>query len=128
MGPQIPVRLAAHSNQSTTPPPPEAHNDEDDEDAYVPDLPPELVASRASEPKPVKRVLGPTLPGQSHDRYGADDDDSGDEYGPGPLPLPAGMRQGVDDGISEGVREFMEREEWRKKEIEVCFKRRCCPF
>lgn len=127
--PQIPEHAAL---RSTTPPLPGAPrpstDDDDDEDAYVPALPPTLLSSRsgpsnyasASQPaKRQRRVLGPTLPGQAHDQ-GMYDDDEG-EYEPGPMPMPAvaGARVGRDDGVNEAVREFMEREERRRKEIEV---------
>ncbi|TDL22310.1 hypothetical protein BD410DRAFT_898265 [Rickenella mellea] len=98
-------------------------DEEEDEDAYVPELPPGLSVSRtapqppstASPPLPAstssKRILGPSLPTQN--RYGDDEDD---DYGP--MPMPEGHRQDAGDG----VREFMEKEEKRRKEVEEAAK------
>jgi hypothetical protein len=92
--------------------PPSASQDDDheeDEDAWAPALPPDL------EPAPV-RVIGPSMPASiplsspAQKKYDSDDD-----YGP--MPLPVGSRASDDAG--SGVREFIEREERRKKEIEV---------
>ncbi|KLO17585.1 hypothetical protein SCHPADRAFT_846354 [Schizopora paradoxa] len=111
IGPQIPAHLVGASNDG---------DDEEDEDDYVPDLPPELAAARvggsskptaSSVPGPStsqRRVLGPSLPG--HDRHDEDDDDSSDDDF-GPMPPPAHGGPSRDDGVSEGVRQFLEREE-----------------
>lgn len=119
IGPQIPVRAAQNAV---------AQDEDDDEDDYGPALPPDLkrpggpsstVAGPSGRtPSPSaqsRRVLGPSLPGQNRHPY-EDEDDDDDGYGP--MPLPAGMQRS--DGVSAGVREFMEREERRRKEIEVC--------
>lgn len=93
----------------------------DEDDAFGPALPPELMASRnkvvpeekRSESK-AKRVLGPSMPG--HERQSDDEEEeSDDDYGP--MPIPADARG--TDTVSEGVREFLEKEEKRRKEVEV---------
>lgn len=122
IGPQIPVHLT-----KPTAPTAAAPDEDDDEDDYGPALPPDLKRSGGSSsavagpsgrtpspPAQSRRVLGPSLPG--HDRQSYDDSDDDDD-GYGPMPLPAGMQRS--DGVSAGVREFMEREERRRKEIEV---------
>lgn len=130
IGPQVPNAL-----RSTTPPsvpPTYPEEDEEDEDAYAPALPPSLITSRADASSSSKaktqasssnkRVIGPTFPGQVQNR-GYEEEDSEDEYGPsvGPMPPPPSAGGGArEDGLSEGVREFMEREERRRKEAEVC--------
>lgn len=115
VGPQIPPHLAA---DPLIPPILDEGEEESDDDDYGPALPPDLAASRtASHAGPSKRVVGPSFPpppGQNHDRarYGSDGD-SDDDFGP--QPLPAGMSFEEEDG----VREFMEREERRRKQVEV---------
>ncbi len=94
-GPQMPPELVKQQQD----------DDDDDEDDYAPALPPELLAARQAGPE--KRVQGPTLP-----TY---DDDSDDDVGP--KPLPAG-RTSVNE--TDGVKQFMEQEEKRRKRIEVC--------
>ncbi|KAG6844870.1 hypothetical protein H0H87_002815, partial [Tephrocybe sp. NHM501043] len=115
VGPEIPPHLL---NQQTA-------DDEDDEDDYVPELPPDLVASRStgtSAPPPVsnaeKRVAGPSMPAyppiynpKYHSAYNEDDDDD-DDFGPKPLPA------GVKHAQTDAVQEFMEREERRRKQAE----------
>ncbi len=144
VGPEIPAHLL--SKQSTTPPeddeeagpslpvgpiippavlrsaparPPIAVvEDEDDEDDYAPVLPPDLAASRTSHNQPggsSKRVQGPTLPSTIQRRPNPSYDDD-DDYGPMPLP------EGVSVEEKSGVREFLEKEETRRKLVEV---RRC---
>ncbi len=117
IGPQFPTHLigAGASND----------NDEEDDD-YVPALPPSLAASRAGGSKPAetsapstsqRRVLGPSLPGR--DRYEEDDDDDSSDDDFGPMPPPAHGGPVRDDGMSEGVREFLAREERMQKAKEV---------
>ena len=85
------------------------NDDDDDEDAWAPALPPDL------EPAPV-RVIGPSIPTRnSLPSHLQEQYDSDDDYGP--MPLPAGSRAACD--ADSGVREFIEREERRKKELEV---------
>ena len=111
IGPQIPVLQV---------------NIDDNDDAYGPALPPDLVSSRTeSQPDSTagpskllqaRRVIGPSLPG--HDPSSHDDGSEGDDSdGYGPMPLSVSMQRS--DSVSEGVREFMEKEEKRQKEIEV---------
>ncbi|KAK0464000.1 uncharacterized protein EV420DRAFT_1618816 [Desarmillaria tabescens] len=93
VGPQIPPELVKQQQQ----------DDEDDEDDYAPALPPELLAARQSGPP--KRVQGPALP-----TY---DDDSDDDVGP--KPLSTGQTSAYE---TDGVKQFMEQEEKRRKKIE----------
>lgn len=98
IGPQIPASLAAKAAP--------AEDEDEDEDSWAPSLPPDLAP-------PPPRVIGPSFPGpSSRSRY---DHDSDDDYGP--MPLPAGFQ--VEEDAGSGVREFIEREERRKKELEV---------
>lgn len=126
IGPQIPANLLP-ARAGGPAPVPSGHNDEDedeDEDSFGPALPPDLAISRtAPERLPVssgtasqtRRIVGPSMPG--HDRQTeSDDSDSDDDYGP--KPMAAGVSES--DGLNEGVREFMEKEERRRKEVEVC--------
>ena len=96
--------------------------DDESEDDYVPELPPDLAAAHsgpsesAAPPAAIKQVQGPALPpGLRRRRYAGDSDDSDDDYGP--MPLPAGMQLEETDG----VREFLEKEEQRRKHVEVSF-------
>ncbi|KAL5495835.1 hypothetical protein ACEPAI_1299 [Sanghuangporus weigelae] len=107
---------------------------EDDDDEYGPALPPGLLtkrpsaSSRVAEPgpstrsssssAPARRIIGPSLPGPGRQSNNSDEDDGIDEYGPMPLP------RGPDkmSAVSEGVREFLEREERRKQQIEEAAK------
>ncbi|KAJ7592783.1 hypothetical protein C8J56DRAFT_778987 [Mycena floridula] len=103
IGPQLPPHLL----QSTTEP-----EEEEDEDDYAPALPPDLVVSRTAGPSvkpasPPRKVQGPALPS-------AYDDDSDEDIGPRPLAAGEGPRDEVD-----GVKQFMEKEESRRKQIEV---------
>jgi hypothetical protein len=110
VGPQIPQRLLNLAQ------------DDEEEDDYIPALPPDMVATRfagpsASKPstsKPVGVSMPP--PGRSYDsrHFSDDDDDSDDDVGPKPLP------SGVKHAETDAVREFMEKEEKRRKELEAC--------
>ncbi|KAI0358901.1 hypothetical protein OH77DRAFT_1420401 [Trametes cingulata] len=114
IGPEIPSNLAPSTSKSTTPPPPtaSAEEEEDDEDDYTPALPPHLAATRAST---AKKVIGPAFPPSvAGPRY--DDDDDDDDVGPRPLP------QGVVLEEKDGVQEFLEREERRRKQLEEASK------
>ncbi|KZP26086.1 hypothetical protein FIBSPDRAFT_679698, partial [Athelia psychrophila] len=94
VGPAIPAHILAG---------PSAQNrdaeESDDDDDYGPSLPPDIIAARAPAPT---RVIGPSFP---------PDSDSGSDVGP--QPLPAGMSFAESDGVSE----FMEREERRRAQI-----------
>ncbi|KAF7969746.1 hypothetical protein HWV62_26110 [Athelia sp. TMB] len=115
VGPIVPAHLLSAAGPSQ-PPPTQNDDDEEDDDDYGPALPPELLAARAGPAEPAsapsKRVVGPSFPTR-HDRY---DDDSDDDVGP--MPLPAG----ISFEEADGVREFMEREERRRKQIEEAAK------
>ena len=115
VGPQIPV-----AGPSLTQPAEDETNqgDSDSDDDYAPALPPDLLASRSGLGLTTKVAFPqPYSKGQNHDRskYGVDPDEEDSDDDVGPMPLP--------DGISfeeeNGVREFMEREERRRKQIEV---------
>lgn len=115
IGPAIPSEILAK------PAPSQPEEEEEEEDDYAPALPPELLAARASaSSKPSasapssspRRHVGPTFPSQ-YNRY--DDDDSDDDVGPMPLP------EGVVLQEKDGVQEFLEKEERRRKQIEVSF-------
>lgn len=117
VGPTIPAELL---NQ--------AIDDEDeDEDDYAPALPPDMLATRSTGPSlpgpssssstTGKRVVGPSIPSypptydpRFHSSFSDDDDD---DFGPKPLPA------GVKHAETDAVKEFMEREEKRRKEAEV---------
>lgn len=117
IGPAIPHEILAHSKGV---PPAEGTvevDDDGEDDDYAPALPPDLVAARGSHAVPAastKQVQGPTLPPHMRGRqYGASDEDDDDDYGPKPLPA------GVVVQESDGVREFLEKEERRRKQVEV---------
>lgn len=86
----------------------DSEDENDDENAWAPALPPDL------EPPPA-RVVGPSIPTHLPPSLSQEQYDSDDDYGP--MPLPAGSRSADDAG--SGVREFIEREERRRKEVEV---------
>ncbi|PSR82983.1 hypothetical protein PHLCEN_2v5953 [Hermanssonia centrifuga] len=109
IGPAIPPEVLARSQQ---------YNGEDeDEEDYAPALPPDLVIARGGPAGSSKQIQGPALPPSSaRQRYGESDDDEDDDYGP--MPLPAG----VAFEESDGVREFLEKEERRRKQVEEASK------
>ena len=137
IGPQIPAHLLASTKQSTTPSPsppsspkrasgtigpqipaqflnaPSQPQDdeEEDEDDYAPELPPDLVAAQAKPPVagPSRPVIGPSIGPQ---RY-TYDDDSDEEIGPAPLPSGYRLKE------KDAVKEFIEKEEQRRKAVEV---------
>lgn len=139
IGPELPAHLL-NNNRSTTPddepeeaglsqPPPTVtvgpvippdlqksipqvgNVDEEDDDDYVPELPPDLAAARATHPPTGRRVQGPSFPGAPpRPTYSDDEDDVG------PMPLPSGVILEEKDGVTE----FLEKEERRRKQIEVC--------
>ena len=112
IGPAIPTEVLT---RSTAPIQPE--DEEEEEDDYAPALPPELLAARAGSSKapapaaPARRPVGPTFPSIYRGGY---DDDSDDDVGPMPLP------EGVVVEEKDGVQEFLEKEERRRKQVEVC--------
>ena len=134
-GPHIPTHLLKPPSTSkasvTVGPiiPPEflkssANNEEEEEeDDYMPELPPDLVQSRVagpSAPGPSRRQAGPSLPSYAptYDprSYADEEDDDDDDFGPKPLPTGMQHRQ------TDAVKEFMEKEEKRRKHLEVyCF-------
>ncbi|KAI0719076.1 hypothetical protein C8T65DRAFT_759921 [Cerioporus squamosus] len=81
---------------------------EEDEDDYALALPPELAAARAST---AKKVIGPAFPPSVTGPHYDDEDDDEDV---GPRPLPAGYVIPEKDGVQE----FLEREERRRKQLE----------
>ena len=114
IGPQAPPRLISQKPSIDT-----GIEEDEEEDSYGPALPPDFGAAQAgpSSPKPIlkappKRILGPSFPAPG-EFYDDDDDD----FGPKPLPSASNSQNG--DGLSEGVREFIEKEERRRKELEV---------
>lgn len=126
IGPSIPTHLTAaeptKSDSEQSPVEPEEANsvpfktvpdddDEDDEDDYAPALPPDMLPARTSAShttgQSAKRQIGPSFP-----RPQEDEDEDEDV---GPMPLPAHLI--IEE--KDGVQEFMEREERRRKQIEV---------
>lgn len=95
-GPQLPARE------------PPAEEDEDEDD-YMPELPPDLAAARERAPPEAskRKVHGPSFP--SGPAYDDDDDEVG------PMPLPGGFVVEEKDGVTE----FLEKEEKRRKQVEV---------
>jgi hypothetical protein len=104
IGPQIPAHLLESPPQDV-----EHDSDSGQEDAYLPALPPDLLAA-PSVSKGLPVTKGPTLPPPAVQN----DEDSDDEVGP--MPLPAGSSLEREDA----VKEFMEIEERRRKLAEVC--------
>jgi hypothetical protein len=103
LGPPIP------NLESQRTPAVDAHADDSDgSDDYTPALPPELLAARSAAPQQRKPVLGPTLPPQAG-VYGSDEEE---EIGPRPP-------SGVSSAREDGVRQFLESEERRRKLLEV---------
>ncbi|EGN92959.1 hypothetical protein SERLA73DRAFT_190333 [Serpula lacrymans var. lacrymans S7.3] len=100
---------------------------DEDEDDYMPALPPDLLASRTAEPSSStatsKRTVGPSLPPshpsysihRSHEQSYTQDSDSDSDIGPRPLPSTYGSGH---SSVGDGVREFIEREERRRKLVE----------
>ncbi|TFK84870.1 hypothetical protein K466DRAFT_209697 [Polyporus arcularius HHB13444] len=112
IGPAPPIGPIIPPSVSVSQKPPPAEEEEDDEDDYAPALPPELAAARASTSK---KVLGPAFPPSVAGPYYGDDDDDDDV---GPRPLPAGYV--IEE--KDGVQEFLEREERRRKQLEEASK------
>lgn len=108
ISPSVRPRLPVATARPSRPAVPNEDAEEDEEDDYAPALPPDLAASRPVAP--ARRVLGPALGPTAYANDDSDDD-------VGPAPLPAGHVYGERDA----VKEFQEREERRKKAIEVCY-------
>ncbi|KAF9261537.1 hypothetical protein L218DRAFT_869710 [Marasmius fiardii PR-910] len=110
VGPQIPSELL--KQRATAP-----EEEEEDEDDYMPALPPDLAASRSgpefAATSTNKKIIGPAFPPQ-HGSYSDDDDDD-----VGPMPLPAGYQKPAE---VDGVKQFLEQEEKRRKNIEEAAK------
>lgn len=111
----VPPEVSKQSTATTPPPPTQEENDEEEEEEdYAPALPPDMLATRASAhggKTESRRVVGPTLPAHLAGRY--DDDEDDDDYGPAPPPSGAVVHE------KSGLEEFIEREERRKKQLEV---------
>ncbi|EMD41471.1 hypothetical protein CERSUDRAFT_90038 [Gelatoporia subvermispora B] len=125
IGPQIPVP----ATRSTTPLAPHVaareEEEEEEEDDYVPALPPDLLAARQGGAAPApggaqpKKILGPALPPHlAHWQRQEEEEDGEDEDDVGPRPLPAGYAMQEKDGVQE----FLEKEEKRRKQIEEAAK------
>ena len=124
-GPQITPHLVQQSTLNIY--------DEDDDDDDGPELPPHLRKGSLKEAGPSiptppgpstgksQVQVGPTFPSYAptYDPatyHNNEDDDDDDDFGP--KPLPAGMQHQQTDA----VKEFIEREEKRRKLAEVCSK------
>jgi len=113
VGPQIPPQ-ALGSRQ------PIDNEDEDGEEDYIPSLPPDLIAERSrlkasSSSLPTNLLAGPSMAPSylASNSSRLSDGDSDDDIGPKPLPA------GISFQNTDGVQEFMLREERRQKQIEV---------
>lgn len=105
VGPVILSELQSHTHPNYD------EQDEDDDDYYVPELPPDLAATRMNQGQSGKRVQGPSLPGAPPRPTYSDDEDED----VGPMPLPGGVVLEEKDGVTE----FLEKEERRRKQVEV---------
>ncbi|KAJ7256536.1 hypothetical protein B0H12DRAFT_990507, partial [Mycena haematopus] len=87
---------------------------DDSEDEYAPALPPDMIASSSKKP-----VAGPTMPPAyppTYDRRIQYADDSDEDVGPRPLPPGVGFEE------RDAVKEFMAKEEKRRREVEEAAK------
>ncbi|KAJ7118623.1 hypothetical protein C8R43DRAFT_1241809 [Mycena crocata] len=96
------------------PPPPE--DDDGSNDEYAPELPPDMIPSSSKKP-----IAGPTMPPSYPATYDRrvqyhDPNDSDDDVGPRPLPAGVGFEE------RDAVKEFMAKEEKRRKEVEEAAK------
>ena len=120
MGPQFPARSdsAVQRPPQTDPQPssgapvPRYEEEEEDEDCYVPELPPDLAAARASASGPPRRTLGPA---RGPLRREEEEEESEDEIGPLPPPPQAGAPNAHEDAVAE----FMQKEAQRRQAVEV---------
>lgn len=99
VGPQIPTGYTVKKP---------AEEEEEEEDDYVPELPPDLAAERATQKS---RVLGPSLPSITRDSY-----DESDDEDVGPMPLPAHLSSRHQE--KSAVEEFLEKEKRRQQAVE----------
>ncbi|CAL1696827.1 unnamed protein product [Somion occarium] len=125
IGPAIPPEILARSSAPTSVHQQQEEEEEED-DYYAPALPPDLLAARsgpsnaapaASSSKP-KPVVGPTFPSSLANRYDRYHEDEESDEDVGPMPLP----EGVVLEEKDGVQEFLEKEERRRKQIEEAAK------
>lgn len=103
--------VAGPQNPTATVQKPPLDDDSDDDD-YAPALPPDMIASSS------KKVVGPTMPPSYSATYDSrvqyhNPDDSDDDVGPKPLPAGVGFAE------RDAVKEFMAKEEKRRREVEV---------
>lgn len=89
-------------------------DEDEDDDGYVPELPPDLVLARATHTSSGRRVQGPSFPGAPLRPTYSDDEDED----VGPMPLPGGVILEEKDGVTE----FLEKEERRRKQVEEAAK------
>ncbi|KAA1468356.1 hypothetical protein DENSPDRAFT_869636 [Dentipellis sp. KUC8613] len=108
-GPSPSAALRAAPPAPVPVPPRYEEEEEEEEDDYAPMLPPDLAAARAG---PSRRILGPARGPQR------EEEEESEEEEVGPAPLPAGYAAPAHDA----VREFMEREEQRRKAVEEAAK------
>ncbi|KAF8308613.1 hypothetical protein DL93DRAFT_2086652 [Clavulina sp. PMI_390] len=118
IGPQLPPSVKTAPQPSPYPAADE-EDDDDDDDSYAPALPPGFAPAAASSSA---RVIGPSIPTASDitaitKSSRAYDPDEDDDYGP--MPMPAGPGG---PSTNSGVRQFIEREEKRAKELEESLK------
>jgi len=119
IGPQLPAHLqkklsGAEEEEDDFGPQPQNDDSDDDADSFAPPLPPDLAVRRPQVGPAAPPTVGPAFP-SAH--FPADDDDDDDDYGPMPAPAQAGAQQEED-----GVKEFLEREERRRKQAEEAAK------
>ena len=149
IGPQIPAHLLNSASSSEKKLQVYDEDDDDDGPQPVgavsgpsigPTLPPEVKrpigpampsSGASSSPRPVagpsmpppssstsgRRPIGPSFPPGIGPSSYQDEDSDDDDIGPKPLPASLQAQQ---SGQSDAVREFLEREEKRKKAVEVC--------
>ncbi|KAJ6501795.1 hypothetical protein DFH09DRAFT_1265297 [Mycena vulgaris] len=131
IGPALPPHLLARPDTSDAdddaeegpsvagpqlPRPAAAADEDDSEDDYAPALPPDMLASSSAPKKP---VAGPTMPPAyppTYDPRAHYDDSDDDDVGPRPLPAGVGFAE------RDAVKEFMAKEEKRRKEVEEAAK------
>ncbi len=109
IGPAIPPDLLAKK-----PAPTPVEEEDDDEDDYMPALPPDLGREQSNPAnQPLKKVLGPSFPPVIGSRGGYYNDEDDEDVGPQPLPSWYVPEE------KDGVTEFLEKEERRRKQVEV---------
>jgi hypothetical protein len=141
MGPNLPQSATTRTLLTLPVPRYEEEEEEEDEevdaDEYAPALPPELAATRATNPSPsgsgggrdpqqrqaqaapARRTIGPAARGPLP-REEEEEESEEDEIGP--APPPAGRSS---DARKDAVTEFMQKEEQRRQAIEVRQPRFC---